>query len=47
MNSFMSFVALSDQTVRVSTVNNGEKYSRSQINYSSHLCLEDETMVAV
>lgn len=47
VNSLMSFVALSDQTARVSTVNNGEKYSRSRINYSSHLCSEDETTVAV
>lgn len=47
VNSLMSFVALSDQTVRGSAVNNGEKYKRSQINYSSRLCLEDETTVAV
>lgn len=47
--SLMSFVALSDHSQRVSTVNNGGKCHYSESNYSFMLCLKDdfEKMVVV
>lgn len=40
--SLMSFVALSDHSQRVSTVNNGGKCNYSESNYSFQLCLKDD-----
>ncbi len=40
--SLMSFVALSDHSKKVSTVNNGGKCNYSESNYSFELCVKDD-----